>query len=126
MITSRAALCEPESVSSSTETERQRSLTKLIFSLGVCSVAKTAVIPCCTTISTTENLLGAQELPHHTDVRGQRLCVFMDKVRVCSFTRGLWMFIKRLIKDFGVFRSHRMYVKFACFSDSLYMKGDTQ
>ena len=50
------------------------------------------------------------------------------------------MFIKRLIKDFGVFRSHRMYeikdfgvfrshrmyVKFACFSDSLYMKGDTR
>lgn len=71
VITGQAALCESELVSSSSETERQRSLTKLIFLLGVCGVAEAAVILCSTIITATENLLAAQELPHHS---GQCVC----------------------------------------------------
>lgn len=42
------------------------------ISLGVCSVAKTAVILCTAIITAaTENILAAQELPHHS---GQCVC----------------------------------------------------
>lgn len=120
VITGQAALCESELVSSSTETERHRSL-ELMFALDVCSVAKTAVILCsdknnCDRKSASSTGVAASQWP---------MCVFTGKARVCALTHVLWVFIKRLIKDFGVFRSHRMYVKFTCFSDSLYMKGDT-
>lgn len=121
VITGQAALCESELVSSSTETERQRSLSELMFALDVCSVAKTAVILCssknyCDRKSASSTGVATSQWP---------MCVITGKVRVCALTHVLWVFIKRLIKDFGVFRSHGMYVKFACFSDSLYMKGNT-
>lgn len=123
VITGWEALCKSEFVSSSTGTERQTSLTKLIFLLGVCSVAKWAVILSSTIITATEYLIASTGV---ATSQWPNVCVFMGKVRVRPLTRGLWMFIKRLIKDFSVFRSRRMYVKFACFSDSHYMKGDTR
>lgn len=66
VITGWAVLCESELVSGSTETERQGSLTKLIFLLGVWSVAKTVVILWSNIITATQNLLAAQKLPHHS------------------------------------------------------------
>ena len=89
----------------------------LTFLQGMYNMAKRVAQLCLTIITARENLLVATS--------PRPMCVIMDKERVCPSICGLWMFTKRLIKDSGVFRSHRMYVKFACFSDSLYMKGDT-